>query len=56
MSRLFAAAACLTAFSLNAAVVPRPSPDFKIDIPGGQPVSLSQYKGKTIILAFMMFT
>ena len=39
-----------------AAVTPRPAPDFTIQIPGGKPLSLSAYKGKTIVLAFMYTT
>ena len=38
----------------RAAVVPRPSPDFAINIPQGKPIHISQYKGKIVVVAFIL--
>jgi hypothetical protein len=47
----------LLALSVSAAPqVPRPSPDFTIQIPPSGKASLSQYPGKTIVFAFIRFT
>jgi len=40
----------------SAADVPRPSPDFAINMVEGQPIRLSQYKGKVCVLAFILTT
>ena len=37
----------------SAAEVPRASPDFAIDMPGGKQVTVGQYKGKILVLAFI---
>ena len=37
-----------------AATVPRPAPEFRIDLAGGKTASLSQYKGKTVALIFIL--
>jgi peroxiredoxin len=54
-------ATALTLFSLSALIVqagilPRPAPDFVINLsPGtGAPIRLSQHKGKTVVLAFIL--
>ncbi len=39
-----------------AAEVPRPSPDLTIDLTDGKQVTLSQFKGKVCILAFILTT
>jgi len=48
------------AFALASAVVavdlPRKSPDFTIQMPAGKPIVLSQYKGKAVVLAFILTT
>lgn len=36
--------------------VPRPSPEYGFEVPGGKQVLLSQYKGKVVILAFFLTT
>lgn len=36
--------------------VPRPSPEFVINYPGGKQALLSQYKGKVVLLAFIFTT
>ena len=38
------------------AQVPRPAPDFAINLPGGKQLRLSQYKGKPIALVFILTT
>ena len=37
-----------------AALVPRPSPDFAINLGQGKQVRISQYKGKTVVVAFIL--
>ena len=39
---------------VRAAVIPRPAPDLKINLINGQPIQLSQYKGKTVVVAFIL--
>ena len=36
------------------AVVPRPSPDFAINLGQGKQARISQYKGKTVVVAFIL--
>ena len=36
--------------------VPRPSPDFAINMTGGEQIHLSQYKGKVCVVAFILTT
>ena len=38
----------------RAAVLPRPSPDFAINLGQGKHVRISQYKGKTVVVAFIL--
>jgi len=40
--------------AVNAGTLPRPAPDFAINLPGGKQAMLSQYKGKTIVLIFIL--
>jgi len=47
---------CLTATIASAADVLRPSPDFAINMIGGQHIQLSEYKGKICALAFILTT
>jgi len=47
---------CLAATVASAADVPRPSPDFVIGMNDGQPIKLSQYKGKVCAVAFILTT
>jgi peroxiredoxin len=47
---------CLAASVACAGDVPRPSPDFAINFPTGQPIHLSQYRGKVVALAFILTT
>jgi hypothetical protein len=36
--------------------VPRPAPEFVINMPNGSQVLLSQFNGKIVLLAFMLTT
>jgi peroxiredoxin len=38
----------------QAAQLPRPSPDFAINLGQGKQVRISQYKGKTVVVAFIL--
>jgi peroxiredoxin len=38
----------------HAALLPRPSPDFAINLGQGKQVRISQYKGKTVVVAFIL--
>lgn len=51
---LAAAAWCWLAASAYGASVPRPAPDFKINLDARTQISLSQYKGKVVALAFVL--
>ena len=39
---------------LRAAVLPRPAPELAINLGQGKQIKLSQYKGKTVVLAFIL--
>lgn len=55
-------AATLLAFSmfngalLPGATIPRPSPEYGFEVPGGKQVLLSQHKGKVVMLGFYLTT
>jgi peroxiredoxin len=53
---LATAAASLTGLLLFGATVPRKAPEFVFKMTNGQQQLLSQYRGKTIVLAFMFTT
>jgi peroxiredoxin len=36
------------------ATIPRPAPDFAINLSSGQKIRISQYKGKTVVMAFIL--
>src|ERR1039458_6777687 len=44
----------MAAAPARAAVLPRPSPDFAINLGQGKQVHISQYKGKTVVVAFIL--
>ena len=44
----------LAATSARAAQLPRPSPDFAIKLGQGKQASIGQYKGKTVVVAFIL--
>lgn len=52
--RNLAALTVFTAIAVQAAVVPRPAPDLAINLAPGKQVRLSQYRGKTVVLAFIL--
>src|SRR5450759_1975183 len=54
--RLIAALALLTMAMApaRAAQLPRPSPDFAINLGQGKQARISQYKGKTVVVAFIL--
>lgn len=56
LSRRIFTASILVAVSLCMSAAPRPSPDFTINIVNGQPLHLSQYRGKVVVLAFIITT
>jgi thiol-disulfide isomerase/thioredoxin len=56
-SRRLVAALVLSALAISgaaAANLPRPSPDFAINLGPGKQLKLSQYKGKPVVLAFIL--
>ncbi len=57
--RFFRTIAALTLLAMaippaRAALLPRPSPDFAINLGQGKQVRISQYKGKTVVVAFIL--
>lgn len=52
----FFALAALAAVSLVAADVPRPAPEFTVSMSNGKPVKLSDYKGKVVVVEFLLTT
>ena len=53
--RLFVLAAA-AAFSLMAADVPRPAPEFSVAMTNGKAIKLSDYKGKVVVVEFLLTT
>src|SRR5580658_3886780 len=61
MRTFLAAVPCLAVLSLTAIVsdaasVPRKAADLQIQMPGAKPIELSQYRGKPVVLAFILTT
>jgi peroxiredoxin len=56
MRSLLIATTILTAGSLWAAEIPRPSPDFSIQMANGKQIKVSDYRGKVLCLAFILTT
>ena len=57
--RFFRVITALTVLAMSmpaarAAVLPRPSPDFAINLGPGKQIRISQYKGKTVVVAFIL--
>ena len=48
------AGVCMAAGMIRAAEMPRPSPDFAIKTLDGKTISVSQYRGKVVTLAFIL--
>ena len=44
----------MAAAAARAAQLPRPSPDFAINLGQGKQIHISQYKGKTLVVAFIL--
>jgi peroxiredoxin len=57
MRKYVVAVLCLMAIGAGAAVLPRKAADFQIEMTGGgKPITLSQYRGKPVVLAFILTT
>jgi peroxiredoxin len=54
LGAVLAAAALLAAAAPQ--TLPRKAPDWTIDTPEGKPLALGQYKGKAVVLAFILTT
>jgi peroxiredoxin len=50
------ALAALSAVVLQAATIPRPAPDLAIGMKGGNALHPNQYKGKVVVVAFILTT
>jgi peroxiredoxin len=53
---LIIATSIVVAGSLGAATIPRPSPDFSIQMTNGKQIKVSDYRGKVLCLAFILTT
>jgi hypothetical protein len=56
MKRLFLVLPLLAASQLPGQELPRPAPPFSVQLPTGKAVSLTDYKGKVIVLAGLLST
>jgi peroxiredoxin len=56
MRKCFLAILCLMAMIAGAAVVPRKAADLEIQLNGAKPIELSQYRGRPVVLAFILTT
>jgi peroxiredoxin len=56
MRKCLLAVVCLMAMAAGAAVLPRKAADLEIQINGAKPIELSQYRGKPVVLAFILTT
>ena len=52
----FLALAALAALSITAAGLPRPAPEFTVQMPGGKDIKLSDYKGKVVVVEILLTT
>src|SRR5262249_53887963 len=53
--RVFAAITLSVLCAAQAAEIPRPAPDLTINFgPGAKPIRLSEYRGRTVVLAFIL--
>ena len=46
---------CLAGLAMGADV-PRPSPDFAVNLTDGRQIHVNEYKGKVVVLAFILTT
>jgi len=56
MCKSLLAVVCLMAIAAGAAVLPRKAADLQIQMNGAKPIELSQYRGKPVVLAFILTT
>src|SRR5580700_12333684 len=56
MRKYLLAVVCLMAIAAGAAVLPRKAADLQIQMNGAKPIELSQYRGKPVVLAFILTT
>src|SRR5580658_742428 len=56
MRKCFLAVVCLMAIAAGAASLPRKAADLQIQMNGAKPIELSQYRGKPVVLAFILTT
>lgn len=56
MRKCLLAVVCLMAMVAGAAVLPRKAADLEIQINGAKPIELSQYRGRPVVLAFILTT
>ena len=56
MKKLILLLPLLTAAALPGQELPRPAPPFSVHLPTGKAVTLSDYKGKVIVLAGLLTT
>lgn len=55
LRRLFPLLLCVASLAAGAEI-PRPSPDFAVDLNNGRQIHVSEYKGKVVVLAFILTT
>src|ERR1700677_715564 len=56
MRKFFVAIVCLITITAGAAVVPRKAAELQIQMNGAKPIELSQYRGRPVVLAFILTT
>ena len=56
MKRLILLLPLLTAAAIPGQEIPRPAPPFSVQLPTGKAVSLTDYKGKVVLLAGLLTT
>jgi thiol-disulfide isomerase/thioredoxin len=47
---------CLTAIAAGAASLPRKAPELQIQLNGAKPIELSEYRGRPVVVAFILTT
>lgn len=55
LRKLFPLLLCVASLAAGAEI-PRPSPDFKVFLNDGRQIHVSEYKGKVVVLAFILTT
>lgn len=56
MRKFLVAVVCLMTIAAGAAVLPRKAADLQIQMNGAKPIELSQYRGRPVVLAFILTT